>query len=429
MGSEQIIAVIPERREQTITVAPEFKIEKTIVENDVNFYDFDGTLMASYSKEEFANIEEFPSGGKHNGLTSQGWNWDLADAKAWVARVGWLDIGHTYRPTDNKTHIFANIADLAISPAFGMAVNGTATVDWGDGSSDTLTGTSTSTIVWTENHEYANGGRKEIKVSVEGSASIIFTSSTSCFRHANNSGLNTYYQNAIDEIWVGANVQLGNYFGAYLRYLKRIVIPVGVTTAGTYCCSYNSILRCVVFPKGMTAIGNYAVNYSGALAIFPKTIETMGSTPFSGSFGTKRFAFLGNGTAMTSSASLSNAGVERIAFGNGVTTIMSISGNNIQELILPDALTALPSSFCYSYQYIKKITIPANVATLGTSCFGSCFGLEELHFKGTTPPTTSTNCFNNFPTRCKIFVPKGTLSAYTSANRFPSADTYTYIEE
>ena len=56
--------------------------------------------------------------------------------------------------------------------------------------------------------------------------------------------------------------------------------------------------------------------------------------------------------------------------------------------------------------------------------------LEELHFTATTPAAISvSSSFNNLNTSCKIYVPAGTLSAYTSAQYYPSASTYTYIEE
>lgn len=38
--------------------------------------------------------------------------------------------------------------------------------------------------------------------------------------------------------------------------------------------------------------------------------------------------------------------------------------------------------------------------------------------------------FTNYtPTGCKIYVPTGSLAAYTSTSNYPSSSTYTYIEE
>ena len=61
--------------------------------------------------------------------------------------------------------------------------------------------------------------------------------------------------------------------------------------------------------------------------------------------------------------------------------------------------------------------------------FSGNSALASLKFESTTPPTVAnSNAFNNVPTDCKIYVPAGTLSAYTSATNYPSSSTYTYVE-
>ena len=72
--------------------------ETTASQKDVNFIDFDGTIRYSYTASEFAALTALPANPSHSGLTSQGWNWSLADAKAYVAAYGMLDIGVLYYP-------------------------------------------------------------------------------------------------------------------------------------------------------------------------------------------------------------------------------------------------------------------------------------------------------------------------------------------
>ena len=60
---------------------------------DVNFRDYDGTIVASYSAADFANLTALPANPSHDGLTAQGWNWTLVKAKAYVAKYGRLEIG------------------------------------------------------------------------------------------------------------------------------------------------------------------------------------------------------------------------------------------------------------------------------------------------------------------------------------------------
>ena len=52
-----------------------------IEEKDVIFIDYDGTIVYSYTAEEFANLIALPDNPTHEGLVSQGWNWTLSDAK------------------------------------------------------------------------------------------------------------------------------------------------------------------------------------------------------------------------------------------------------------------------------------------------------------------------------------------------------------
>ena len=51
---------------------------------DVNFYDYDGTLLYAYTLAELQALTELPTLPSHNGLTCQGWNWSLEDLKAYA---------------------------------------------------------------------------------------------------------------------------------------------------------------------------------------------------------------------------------------------------------------------------------------------------------------------------------------------------------
>ena len=63
----------------------------------VKLIDYDGTVLHSYTAAEFAALTELPANPTHTGLTAQGWNWTLADAKTSVASYGTLTIGSRSR--------------------------------------------------------------------------------------------------------------------------------------------------------------------------------------------------------------------------------------------------------------------------------------------------------------------------------------------
>ena len=59
---------------------------------DVNFFDYEGTIIESYSKNEFLQLQKLPDGPSHSGLIFDGWNWSLNDAKEQVSIQGAADI-------------------------------------------------------------------------------------------------------------------------------------------------------------------------------------------------------------------------------------------------------------------------------------------------------------------------------------------------
>ena len=80
------------KRINTVHVA---KPQEKVLKKDVNFYDYDGTLVTSYTKTEFLSLSAMPDNPSHDGLTAQGWNWSLNDAKTYVTANGKLDVGQT----------------------------------------------------------------------------------------------------------------------------------------------------------------------------------------------------------------------------------------------------------------------------------------------------------------------------------------------
>ena len=228
----------------------------SVAENDVNFYDYDGTLVDSYSKNEFLALTEMPANPSHSGLTAQGWNWDLSDAKTFVSTYGKLDIGQMYVTDDNKTRIYIHLEDGRLEPYLGFAVNGSVTVDWGDGNTQTISGTSTSTVIFTQ-HIYSNAGDYIIKLS---SSSTIYLSGKvlkGTYILSKNSSVNNenmIYCNAIQKIELGSNINFGQYTFANCYSLKFVSIPDNITTFsfGLFRYCYNLVY--VTIPTNVTNI-------------------------------------------------------------------------------------------------------------------------------------------------------------------------------
>ena len=212
-------------------------VTPTATAKAVNFRDYDGTVLYSYTVDEAAALTDLPPLPEHSGLICQGWNWSLDGIKAMGRAV---EVGAMYITDDGKTRIYIHLEDGRTSPMLGCCPNGTVTVDWGDGTEpDTLTGTSTSTVQWTPTHEYGAAGDYVIKLSVDGSVGFSGVNSPNQYSYLlrYSSGLdvrNRVYQNAIQKVEIGDDVNsIGHQAFNNCYSLSAITIPDGVTSIGS----------------------------------------------------------------------------------------------------------------------------------------------------------------------------------------------------
>ena len=59
-----------------------------VEEKDVNFYDYDGTCLCSYTAQEAQQLTALPTTPIHEGLTFQEWNFTLAKIKEYASDIG-----------------------------------------------------------------------------------------------------------------------------------------------------------------------------------------------------------------------------------------------------------------------------------------------------------------------------------------------------
>ena len=257
--------------------------------NDVTFYDYDGTVTNSYSKADFLALTAMPSNPTHEGLTSQGWNWSLADAKSYVTKYGRLNIGQMYITSDGKTRIKIKLEEGRTEPVLGLGINGSVDVDWGDGTSHgEMTGSNVSTLVQLQ-HVYAAAGEYTISLTVTGVMAFLgdntyrsgllrksgVTSATSTESRA--------YQNAVQEVYIGSGVtSIANYAFYNCYSLASVTIPDGVTSIGAGAFHICYSLASVTIPDGVTSIGaNAFLNCSSLASVtIPDGVTSIGASAF-----------------------------------------------------------------------------------------------------------------------------------------------------
>ena len=111
-------------------------------DNDVRFWDYQGTLLYTYSKEEvLANDFSMPPYNfHHDNLTFNGWCYTLEELKAYVQKYGMCDVGAYMYTTDGSLTVVVNVTEDAgrtIKPGFTIIYSNITEsnyiIDWGDG--------------------------------------------------------------------------------------------------------------------------------------------------------------------------------------------------------------------------------------------------------------------------------------------------------
>ena len=111
----------------------------SVEEKDVNFYDWEGTLLFGYSVEEVKAMTSLPAPDTspnyqtvdHDLLTFQEWNWSFANIKTWVQNHSdqSLGVGAIYTTTDGQNHDYWNNPRLTNAKSIYMQKRGVTSID------------------------------------------------------------------------------------------------------------------------------------------------------------------------------------------------------------------------------------------------------------------------------------------------------------
>ena len=349
----------------------------------IRFFDYDGTLVASYTSAP----SSLPANPSHEGLVAQGWNRSLEDIAMQFASSGACDVGQMYTTSDGRTRIHVTVSDATKSFWFGLAPNGTLSIDWGDGSeSSSMTGTSYTTIV-TVQHTYATAGSYVISVEAESGGFAFYSTSSGYTRLLNKDKFTGNYYNqayggCVTAIELGDGARVGNDAFSRLFNMRSITIPDGVTSIGTYAFCYCYALESITIPDGVTSIGTYSFQncYSIKSITIPDTVTSISTYAFSNCYALK-------------------------------------------SVTIPDSVTSISGNMFTSCFSLESVTIPDGVTSIGSNAFVGCYNMDEYHFLPTTPPTlTNTSAFTNIQSDCKMYVPYSAdhsiLEAYQTATNW-----------
>lgn len=371
----------------------------TLPEKDINFFDYDGTLLYSWSLEELADKISLPELPEHEGLLCQGWNWTLEDLQEQKVP---MVVGATYITDDETTKIYIELHEGRLSPVLGVgqSVANGIEIDWGDGnveiSNTTRTSTSLSPKSINMTHTYENAGKYIITLKPLNQTKIYLfgdysANSKILWKNSTIANQNSIYQTSLQKVFCGKNVQLGTYAFYGCRCLQEVTI-----SEGTLGLQNNSIfsgvylLKFIIIPKGITTLGSQFVNNCNRLQgiSIPSEITMISNGMCSSCRALEHIAISRNITTIDANALSSCSSLRKMFFPNNTEVIgtgMFNGCTSLQEILFEEVskIKTLPNNFVVSCSALKQLNLPTQIESIGNGAFNSCGSISMLAI----PPT------------------------------------------
>ena len=427
-----------------------------VEEKDVNYWDYDGTLLYSYTASEFQALTSHPTLPTHTDLTADDWTISLANAKTRVSNLGGMQIGALYKLENNynsNIRITINIDDDTRTPH--VRVQNTSTTDipvinWGDGTTDSTS--RVSGYIYEGTHTYSTNGKYVITVSSLATINIAESSTNSLLVWDGTSTDNSYrYRGNIESVELYNVGSVQPYGLADLRNMKTLIC--NINSLGRYALQNCYSLKCLISNLTAFRIGS---NYlSQAFSIETIILSNLSNTTILG-FGAaltnlKRLE-LGGSNVVISDANTFNGinSIKKINIPDNLTidgnsygffvncnclekldltqtSFTKVPGNlcdrcySLIEVKLPRDITSIEASafrYCYS---IGTIEVPCpNLTNIGATAFRYCYNLKVLDFRqvAQVPTLANTNAFSNTNANLQIIVPNSLYDTWIAASNW-----------
>lgn len=149
---------------------------------------------------------------------------------------------------DGNLHIYLYIKNY-LSPCICFGLNGSATVDWGDGTATDRISSTTIDYLQTARHTYEKNGFYHVSISYGSGTQIkifsIYTTSSFVWKNVATFAIDATYCNSVRCIELGKNIELGEKAFLYMTSLEKIYINSNVSAIKindfNYCYSMADI--------------------------------------------------------------------------------------------------------------------------------------------------------------------------------------------
>lgn len=419
---------------------------------DVNFIDYNGTILHSFGKDDFLGLSDMPELPSKEGLICQGWNYTISDAKNYVSKYGALDIGATYITDDGKTRLYIKINSpgrMTIPLYFSQTVANGVTIDWGDGSA-TQTLNDTGNVI--TSHTYAEIGEYIISLDATSGCTLGLGHQLDGYcvmgSTANDGKV---YLAMLRKVEIGKNVtSINDYAFLQCRTFKSVTIPNSVLSIGANAFKSCNAITNVVIPNSVTSIGDSAINscYNISIISIPNSVTSIGKTALGYCYSLTRVVIPDSITSisdylfyycyilssLTIPDSVTSVGEYAFAYCNAISSIVIPEGltqirpctfqscYSLARVVIPNSVTSI-INYAFRYCYaLPSIAMPSGLTKLSVETFDKCLGMAYYDFRQckSIPTINSSSVFNEIPSDCKIVVPDNLYNSWKSATNWSS---------
>lgn len=341
--------------------------------NDVNFYDYDGHILYSYTWGEALALTTLPPAPSHadEGLVFQEWNYTLDDIKA---QSGLCDVGAIYDTDDGKTHLHIVIVDSSVGYTELLiqqtASNG-ALIEWGDGESSSVEGTDKVTA----SHTYVESGEYVVKISaVNGTVQLGHSVNNAPLMGADNAN-----KAKLRKVYASA-VQPSSF--AFTQTRGLIAFSSNSANIAFQLFYYANALRHINTAKQIGRTTNYGVGYyaPGLVSVSIGPIITA-----------------------SSEIALQNA------FNNAVS---------LQRVVVPEGVTQLLSNVFSYTNSLTLLKMPSTLKDIGSGAVNTMPALRVWDFTSCDQVPNLAATITALPTTCEIRVPMALVDEWKAATNW-----------
>lgn len=387
-------------------------------ESDINFWDYDGTLLYSWTLAELATKTELPPLPSHDGLVCQGWNWTLQDIKD-AGRE--LDIGALYITDDGKTRLYVDVDtetwDALILNYWQSNANA-VTIDWGDGSAPEAVAANS----WqTPSHAYESSGSYVITLTVaEGRTAWLGAENGGIL--GGNTGEAAHAQcGQLRKIEIGARIVKVFHTCFYsCPRLQSITFPQSVAVRLYRQFQQTPVLPCAIIPQVDTSNNNWeqACYSSQGIRVLslPKDASTTSMRTWLVNSGVRRV----NVPAVEATNAVALKDVS-IAVVNGQVGDFSSCRSLLEVTIPADATTFVAAAF-QGDNALRRVTCLGDIASIPAQVFQRCYPLRFVDLTHCTavPTLANVNAFDETHAQLEIRVPASLADAWKAATNWSS---------